>query len=71
VVASGVLPRIMSDAFSAIMMVGALVFSDATVGMMEASGSRSPCTRNSASNLKMMFGEQGCVISEGASNRAS
>jgi hypothetical protein len=53
------------------MMVGALVFSDATVGMMEASGSRSPCTRNSASNLKMMFGEQGCVISEGASNRAS
>ena len=50
------LPRIMSAAFSAMAMVGALVFEDETSGMMELSHTlrRSmPCTRRKGSTTAM------------------
>jgi hypothetical protein len=41
--ASGVRPRIMSDAFSAIIIVELYVFADGMLGMIEASTTRIPC----------------------------
>ncbi len=41
---SGALPRIMSDAFSAIMIVAAFVFARVIVGITDASTTRSPST---------------------------
>ena len=48
------MPRIMSAALSAIIMIGAPVFPDVIVGMIDASATRRHCTPMTLNSLAML-----------------